>query len=420
MGFAQAIYYYLQKSTNAQQAYTYINALRIGLILSSSIVLIGMYLYQFLFAQNHAFLDWNRFNIWIILLIIPGIFQSVELNIFLSMRRMSSYFVNNLSLLSIKVALLFIAYTMKASLIHYVFILSITAVLPSLINNINIERFFSAEKFKLDFSALKDIWSYGLPIGIGLLFGVIMSQTDKLLLSYLFKDPLSIAIVSNGNFEVPLITVFYTSFSTIAFPYMLKAYQNNNIKELIDIRKNYQKEVVLILFPIVIALIAWSPSFINLAFGEYYQQSAALFAIYAISFFLRFNSYHDIFLITNKTKYISIIQGVELVFHIVLSYFLIKHFGIMGASFAAVITNLLYAFVCIFISKKILNVTMVEVVPFWYLYKIAFIAAGLMFPFYFLSLLFDMHALKLLVAAAYVPVCILSLYKLEAPRKSLN
>lgn len=419
MGFAQAIYYYLQKSTNAQQAYTYINALRFGLALSSLIVLIGMYLYQVLFAQNHAFLDWNRFNIWIILLIIPGIFSSVELNIFLSMRKMSSYFVNNLSLLSIKVALLFIAYTMKASLIHYVFILSMTAVLPSLINNINIERFFSAEKFKLDFSSLKDIWSYGLPIGVGLLFGVIMSQTDKLLLSYLFKDPLSIAIVSNGNFEVPLITVFYTSFSTIAFPYMLKAYQNNNIKELIDIRKNYQKEVVLILFPIVIALIAWSSSFISLAFGEYYQQSATLFAIYAVSFFLRFNSYHDVFLITNKTKYISIIQGLELVFHVVLSYFLIKYFGIMGASFAAVVTNMLYAFVCIYISKKILNVSMVEVVPFWYLYKIAFIAAGLMFPFYFLSLLFDMHVLKLLIAAAYVPVCILSLYKIEAPRKSV-
>jgi hypothetical protein len=62
---------------------------------------------------------------------------------------------------------------------------------------------------------------------------------------------------------------------------------------------------------------------------------------------------------------------------------------------------------------------MVEVVPFWYLYKIAFIAAGLMFPFYFLSLLFDMHVLKLLIAAAYVPVCILSLYKIEAPRKSV-
>lgn len=420
MGFAQSIYYFLQKSQDAQQAYNYINALRAGLIISTLIVLLGLACYQTIFAAKNTFLNWNRLNFWIILLIIPGIFQSVELNIFLSIRKMQSYFVNTLSILSIKIALIFIAYTMKASLVHYVFILGITAILPSLINTIVVEKYFSSEKFQIHFSYLQQLWKYGLPIGIGLLFGVIMSQADKMLLNYIFKDPLSIAIVSNGNFEVPLITVFYTSFSTIAFPYMVKAYQNNNIAELIDIRRKYQKEVVLILFPIVIALIAWSPNFIALAFGKFYTESAALFAVYATTFFLRFNSYHDIFLITNRTKYISYIQGIELVFHLVLSYFLIRQFGPIGASFAAVITNMLYAFVCIYISKLILKVRMIDVVPFWYLYKIVFIAAAIMFPFYFLSLVFDADLLKLICAALYVPSCILLLYKLEIPKNSNN
>ncbi len=419
MGFAQSIYYYLQKSSNAQQGYNYINALRVGMLLSTAIVVLLMFAYQLVFPGTRTFLDWNRYNSWIILLIIPGVFQSVELNIFLSIRKMGVYFVNTLSMLSIKLALIVIAYTVKASLIHYVFLLSITGLLPTLFNNVYLERYFKNEKFQLHFNYLKEIWKYGLPIGIGLLFGIIMSQTDKIILSYLFNNPESIAIVSNGNFEVPLITVFYTSFSAIAFPYMLKAYQQNNIAELIAIRKNYQKEVVLILFPIVVSLIAWAPSFISLAFGSYYQQSATLFAVYALSFFLRFNSYHDIFLITNKTKYISIIQGIEMLFHIVLTFILIKIYGILGASLAAVITNVVYAFVCIYLSKIILNVKMIDVVPFWYLYKIAFIAAGIMFPFYFLSLVFDMHLLKLLLAAIYVVVCILTLYKVEAPKKSV-
>ncbi len=416
MGFAQAIYYYLQKSTDAQQAYNYINALRLGLVFSALLVVLGLFAYQVLFDQNSSFLDWNRMNIWIVLLIIPGIFQSVELNIFLSIRKMSSYFVNTLSILSLKLALLFIASTMKASLVHYVFIISITAVLPTIFNTFVIEKYFASQKFLIQLSAVKQLWKYGLPIGIGLLFGVFMSQADKLLLSYIFKDPLSIAIVSNGNFEVPLITVFYTSFSAIAFPYMVKAYQNNNIAELIEIRRNYQKEVVLILFPIVIALISWSPSFIQLAFGSYYTQSASLFAVYSISFFLRFNSYHDIFLITNRTKYISYIQGIEMVFHLILSYFMIKQYGPIGASFAAVITNMLYAFVCIFISKLILNVRMIDIVPFWYLYKIVFIATALMFPFYFIGYLFDSHVFNIIIAGMYVVSCILLLYKLEVPK----
>ncbi len=416
MGFAQSIYYYLQKSQDAQQAYNYINALRVGLVLSAVLVIIGLFIYQALSGVSNTFLDWNRFNIWIILLIIPGIFQSVELNIFLSIRKMSSYFVNTLSILSLKVAFIFIASTMKASLIHYVFILGITAVLPSIFNTIVIEKYFASQKFQIHLSYLKQLWKYGLPIGIGLLFGVFMSQADKMLLAYIFKDPLSIAIVSNGNFDVPLITVFYTSFSTIAFPYMVKAYQNNNIAELIDIRRKYQKEVVLILFPIVVAFIAWSPSFIRLAFGEYYTQSAALFAVYSITFFLRFNSYHDIFLITNRTKYISYIQGIEMVFHLLLTYFLIQQYGPIGASFAAVITNILYAFACIFISKLILNVRMIDIVPFWYLCKIVFIATAVMFPFYFIGYLFGSHLFNIITAGIYVISCILLLYTLEVPK----
>lgn len=419
LGFAQSIYYFLQKSSNAQQGYNYINALRLGLLFSTIVVLLFMFLYQKLAPNASVFFDWSRFNIWIMLLIIPGIFQTVELNIFLSIQRMGVYFVNTLSMLTVKIALMVIAYTMKASLIHYVFLLSITAVLPSLFNNIYIQKYFKKERMEFHLDLLKELWRYGLPIGIGLMFGLIMSQTDKLILTYLYKNPEAIALISNGNFEVPLITVFYTSFSAIAFPLMVKAYHDNDIPRLLSIRKNYQQEVVLILFPIVVALIAWSPDFISLAFGEYYKQSASFFAVYAISFFLRFNSYHDIFLITNKTKYISMIQGVEMVFHVVLSFVFIHYFGLIGASFAAVLTNMVYAFACIFISKKILGVRMIDVVPFWYLYKIVFIAAGVMFPFYFFSLLFDAHFLKLIIAGVYVVVCILLFYKLESPKKEL-
>ncbi len=415
LGFSQSIFYHLTKSKTAQEAYNYINSLRIGLIISSVAVSVFLYIYYLLFG-THSFFDWNKYNVWIILLVVPAIFQSTELNIFLSMKRVGAYFTNTLSLLSIKLALVFIAYTVKASLIHYILILSITGFLPTLINTIYIERFFNEEKFEFHLELLKKIWRYGLPVGIGLFFGIIMTHTDKLLLSYLFNDAISIAKISNGNFEVPLITVFYTSFSAIAFPLMIKVYQEGDIQSLIKIRQKYQKEVVLILYPIVIALIAWSPSFIKIAFGDFYETSAIFFAIYAITFFTRFTSYHDVFLITHNTKYIPLIQGIELVFHIFLTYVLIKMYGLIGASFAALITNLIYAFVCIFLSKKILKVSMLDIVPFWYLYKIILIASIIMFPFYFISSFFGSDFIKLICSGIYVVICILTLYKIETKR----
>lgn len=419
-GFTQSIYYFLIKSTNAQQAYNYINALRLGLIIGSFIVVLGLFLYQFIFQSAFIFLDWHRYNFWVILLIIPSIFQSVELNVFLSMKRTGVYFINTLTALTIKLALIFIAFTIKASLIHYLLILGITGLLPIIFNNIYIEKMFREESFNINWNALKQLWSYGLPIGIGLFFGIIMSHTDKLILTVLLKDPVNIARISNGNFEIPLITVFYTSFSAIAFPLMMKEYNSNNIPAFLEIRRNYQKEVVLILFPIVLALISWAPSLTILAFGYFYQSSAVFFAIYAVTFFYRFSSYHDIFLITGKTKYISIIQGLELLFHVVLTYFLVRQYGLIGASIAHLITNTIYVYVCTLISKLILNVTMLDVIPFWYLYKIFFIAAVLMFPFYFLSEYFENNFVKLLFAGVYVVFSILILYKLETKKKSVE
>lgn len=416
LGFSQAIFYYLNTSKTAQLAYDYINALRIGLLISAAAVVFILSIYQWMMSSSTPFFDWNRYYFWMILLIIPGIFQSVELNIFLSMRRVGSYFINTLTIQTVKLGLLFIAYTMKAALIHYVLILVITGILPSIFNNFYIQRFFAEEKFSIRWELLRNLWRYGLPIGIGLFFGVIMTHTDKLLLSYLLNDSLSIARISNGNFEVPLITVFYTSFSAIAFPLMLKAYNDGNTKELLSVRNNYQREVTLILYPIVIALIVWSPSLIPLLFGSTYQSSALFFAIYAITFFYRFNSYHDIFLITNKTKYISIIQGVELVFHIGLTYILISAYGLIGASIAHLITNTIYAFVCTLISRNLLKVKMTDIIPFWYLYKILFIASVIMFPFYFVSIYFNSDIIRLLFAAVYVVVCILALYKLETKK----
>lgn len=415
-GFSQSIYYFLAKSTTAQQAYNYINGLRVGLLISSAVVLVALFIYQLLFGGIDTILNWNRYFMWMVFLIIPSIFQSVELNIFLSMKRVGVYFINTLTISTIKLALIFIAYTVKASLIHYILILSITGLLPSIFNNIYIQRVFSEENFEFAWDVLKQLWRYGLPIGIGLFFGILMMHTDKLMLSYLLKDPVSIARISNGNFEVPLITVFYTSFSAIAFPLMLKEFNKNNIAGFLGIRRAYQKEVVLILFPIVLALISWAPAFVTLAFGSFYESSAVFFAIYAVTFFYRFNSYHDIFLITGKTKYISIIQGVELVFHVGLTYVLVSKYGLIGASIAHLITNTVYAFVCTLISKIILKVTMLDIIPFWYLYKIFFIAAIIMFPFYIVSLYFDSNIIKVLFAGIYVVVCVLALYKFETKK----
>ena len=118
LGFSQAIFYYLNTSKTAQLAYDYINALRVGMLISSVVVVLLLSIYLWVTNSMSSFFDWNKYYIWVVLLIIPGIFQSAELNMFLSMRRVGAYFLNTLTIQTIKLGLIFIAFTVKASLIH--------------------------------------------------------------------------------------------------------------------------------------------------------------------------------------------------------------------------------------------------------------------------------------------------------------
>ncbi len=410
LGFSQAVFYYIYQAVDKVEEYAYLNASRFCLILSFGVSVISFYILNNLLTIDQSSYSFNKFYGLLIGIIFSGIVQSVELNVFLKNKCSWFYFTNIISSYTIRLILFYVAYLYQADLFTYVNIWFLNALLSTLINQLYLEFLYQGAPFKLSKQYIAQIIKYSMPLGIALFFGVLLVQVDRVVLTYLFKDPIKLAIISNGNFEVPLITAFYASFSTIAFPKMLKAFNANNKIDMLKYRYEYQINVALLLFPIVLAFIFFSTEIMRVVFGEYYISSAKLFSVYSITFLFRFTSYHDLFLITKKTKYIAYIQAAELIFHIILTYVFIQMFSLIGASIAVLVTNLFYFLIASYLGSKVIEMPLTSLYPYKRLLMMLIISTVILLPFYWLINNVGALYLKVVFIAVYTLINIVTLY----------
>lgn len=413
LGLAQSIYYFLNSSTNKNEEYQYINASRVILLFTS--LLAGFVLFLITIAFPLPGFNINLFNIFLIVLI--SVLQITELNIFIKNKFTFYYFTNIISSYIIRIALFYYAYTENVKLDVYIQIWLFNVLLSAFINQIFIEYIYKNEKFVLLISKIKDLWKYSLPIGLGLFFGIVLGQTDRYIVISFFKDAEKLAILSNANFEIPIISALYTSFFTIAFPGMLKAFENKDVHSLISQRHNYQLNVSSILFPICIALIVFSTEILTFLFGDFYHKSATLFAIYSITYFFRFTSYHDLFLISGRTKFIAYIQAVEMFFHILLCTLFIYWFDVLGASIAVLVTNFLYFLVSSYLGAKTCKIPLHKLYPNKQLLFNLLISIVVVSPFYLIIHLQENLYLKIIFIAVYCTFATLTLFYLQFNKK---
>ncbi len=419
LGFSNALYYYLNLE-DSSSSYKHLHASRLGLLITSIISILLLKVFAMVFYNTQDYFHLLTFEYYIYAIIFLGIMQSIELSAFIYLKSVKTYLVSTFITLGSRIAFLIYGCYHQWELIQFIQVIFISSLISFILNQILIELKFENIKRYFNWNLIKMHLQYGLPIGLGIFFGVLTVNADKIILTLFYKDPAQLAILANGNFEVPIITMFYASFSVIALPSMIAAFNKNEIKLFYQIRHAYQKEISVLLFPIVIALIFWATPIIRMVFGEAYTESGKLFAICAISFFIRFSSHHDVFLASKKTKYISIIQGVELIFHIALCYFLIKNLGMIGSSIGFVITNFIYLGVTAYYSARITKVSIWKVFPILYLLKTLFIATLILIPFYFIQEYFIYSDIESIVLASfYVFTSIFILYFISKRNDSL-
>jgi O-antigen/teichoic acid export membrane protein len=363
LGFAQSCYYFLSAASGRQEKYDQVNVSRFLVVGGALLACLLMYACSGWFVENFDNLDFNRFTWFAFALIFFSVLQTIELNVFVDAGLMSAYFMNTIINVFMRLALLYYLYMTGKGFEAYLYTLLILAALQTLVNQLFIQVYYKGLDFSIRKGLLRKQLYYAAPIGLGLFFGVLMNNTDRMVLSSLVKDVKDFAVMANGNFEVPFISGIYIAFSTMALPAMIKAYQAGEYKELNKVRKAYMKQIAPLLFPVVFMLIYWSKPIILLVFGPKYPESAALFAVFSLTYFIRFCSHTDIFYASGRTRYIILIQVVEFFLNILFCILFIRWYGAIGASYAIVLTNALYFIVVSAISAGIVKSKISDLYP---------------------------------------------------------
>ena len=213
---------------------------------------------------------------------------------------------------------------------------------------------------KPDGQLIKSMLLYGLPLSGTFFMNYIIANSDRLMLAWLMGEDsagLYSAAYDLSNFSFIVILL---SIHLAIYPMILKAYEKKqklNVQQLLE-----QNLIVLLLISIVPGIIFTFliVDFSQLVFGkEFWQVAAEVIPIVTLStFFLGLKAYYfDLaFLLTHKTKYLLFIGLIGAVLNIVLNYFLIEKFGILGAAYATCISYFVIFCLSFWIGRSILTI----------------------------------------------------------------
>lgn len=384
LGFAQAIYFQLSKADlSLQQQYDSINANRFLVIAGSIITVLAMLLGQFYFRKEFNNPEFDKLLLYAFGIAFFNVFQSVDVNVSLAIHRYKRCLGASLVMFAFRLAWIVYCRYQHWELESYMRGILLSGVAYSVFIQATLYADqLSKMQFRIDFQLVKEQLQYGLPIGLGVVFGVIMLNTDRIVLMYFIKDVKAFAILANGAFEVPFLSNYYLSFYTLALPLMIRAYEQQDWKAFFKARHDYIRQVAPIIFPAALVFILWSDVIITTIFGAAYAESAAIFSIYTLCFFVRFCSHHDVFTATGKNAQLIWLQSVEVLFNIVLMFFLVGRFGMIGAPIATVITLYLYIAATAYYSEKISGTGFRSLFPLRFLGKVLLLSLIVLLPFY--------------------------------------
>ncbi len=392
-GIARFIPFYIGKKNPEKARFVYKTSVA---ILSVSGIVAGILL--FLFSEEIAVGIFNNLELThflkIFAIVVPlNIILDAMLSFLLACERIGWHsFIYNILQNFVKVISLglLILIGLKADAILFSYLISViislivayfvsVKILKSLSN-----KFISGKEKK---NIFKDLFSYSWPL---LFFGFtwqLFHWTDTLMIGYLQNAEQ----VGFYNAAVPIATLFnFTSalFIQLFFPLITKEYSKGKIEVIKQLSKQVGKWIFLINLPILILFAIFPEFFIRVLFGGQYLSAVSSLRILLIGTFV-----NSIFIISDriitmlgKTKIILANIVVITIINIILNYFLIGKYGIVGASIATSISFVLLNAILIYqadrytsivpMRRKMINVFLAGIVSGVIVYSLKIFADG--------------------------------------------
>lgn len=174
------------------------------------------------------------------------------------------------------------------------------------------------------------------PLMLGMLFNVVASKSDILLIGY-FLTNTDVGIYAVSFQTAAIILIILQSLETVLAPHLSEAVTNKNID---DLKVYYQlslRWMLLLGSPLFVVFIVFSEEILRI-YGEDYVVGAYVFMLLSVSSFINLStgSANYILLFLGKSRTVMLNQFASGIVQIVFGVILIQEFALLGAAFAAI------------------------------------------------------------------------------------
>lgn len=206
--------------------------------------------------------------------------------------------------------------------------------------------------FRPSFKDVRKILDHVVVFGLFLVFGNLYFQLDTILIAYLL-DTESVGIYQAVFKLIVLPLIIPEIFVGSILPALARLY-SSEIEKWDKIGFSLYKLLVYISIPISITLFVYPDQIILLIYGVEYIEAVPILRVFSIIVLVRFFAETYGLMLTSSLRQkmrMYVVLGAT-VFNLVLNLLLIPQIGIVGAVITALLTNLLVAFLFIYITKS--------------------------------------------------------------------
>tara|TARA_B110000285_G_scaffold213018_1_gene257018 strand:- start:2700 stop:3944 length:1245 start_codon:yes stop_codon:yes gene_type:complete len=211
-----------------------------------------------------------------------------------------------------------------------------------------------ALSFSFDFESLKKILNFGLPLLPHAIAGILLASSSKFFLANMISNE-AVGIYTVAFQVATAVLLIMTSVNQAWAPNLYESL-NSNPTEIVKsgiVKQTYK--LMLFMLAITLLFILFVPFVFKIFIHESYHSGVLLSRIMSVGFLMNglYFLVTNYILFTKKTKVLSFITSIIAIIGAVINYYLILHFGTIGAAYSLIITFGLLFIVVFYYSNKL-------------------------------------------------------------------
>ncbi len=358
---SNSLYFFYPRSVKENTQSKLMSQTIFVMLLFSIIFLCSSFFLDDLFYKYYEFEVYGKFFLPLILLIFFTITADPLDKLFVIEKKSLYALIYYIANQTLRVVLLLVAIFTFDTVYAAVISLVILAFLKTLFLYGYLLVKYGISIFKIDLSMISAQFKYVFPMGLSLIAGIFGQHAEKLVLIANFSTT-DFALYSVGSFGIPL-GVLYLSIGNVILPKLSEYSIDNQLKETLLLWKKMITMNSIVTIPIVIFFLISAKQFVVTLFGIEYEASVNIFRIIILSLLFQMLGHGYVLRAYAKTRFILFARVVKMITSILLSYFLVVNFGIVGAAVTFLAGFVINVLLQVYKTKELLMAGLNDLLP---------------------------------------------------------